>query len=200
MNEELYEEARKNSVNYSRENEQERMVPLTKKKTGLSAFKKALITGLVFSMLTTSIALVSVNLMKKGATDYSNRSFDTGYSVVVEDKGKVSPYAFSYEDAAVVYSDDMDFDSFVYGAYSKMRRIDSNLLVPRMNNLFYWLNVYGYTEYTTFEEYCIDKGYCKEDKSIDLDAYKKGSVEYLRVLKEEGSKTLSEEESQSLGK
>lgn len=196
----MYEAAKAESVNHTESEKDERNIPLDVHKKSIgSSLKRAVIMGVTACVLTTSIALFMTNAMKSRITNYSNPSFDKGYKIVQQDKNQTTTFALNMQEAADAYSEDLDFDSFVYGVYSNVNR-DGNLVVPKMNNLFYWMSLYGYTEFTTFEDYCISNGYVKEENGkqvVDLSAYRNGSVLHLRELKENGN---TKEEAPSKGK
>jgi len=175
----ILENARRDSINYTKEEGEKRRIPLEFCNVEMDPLKKSLIDNVVTGLIITCTDLYIINIVKRSIDDYTNSSYNKGYEVITEETDG--------EGVASVYSSSLDFESFIYGIFVKIKSTDKKMLIIKMNNIFYWLNLYGYTNYSNFEDYCISKGYYSEEsgsKRIDIAKYDDNLTIYLKEYKE----------------
>ena len=182
--------AKDNSVNYSTEIENKRKKPIVKKSVEMEEEKFNTIKSSVNQMINSSLELLVINEVNKKFEDFINPSYEKGFDIITEIEEK-SEGPLNYEEVANAYNSQTDFNSYVFGIFSKVYLIDRKMALIKMNNIFYWLSMYGYSSYATFEDYCFSKGYYIEEKGnkkIDIPAYKRGIALYLKELKDKEGK------------
>ena len=115
---------------------------------------------------------------------YVNQSYTVGYDSISSNTHRTSDnqgYWYDVDSIARLYDEsEMDFDSFVYGAYNGMNM----RTIPNMDDLFWQFRMRGITDYTSFTEYVKGCGYTREvDGQIiaDFDAWKAAMKKQIRV-------------------
>lgn len=166
------ERARAKSVNSSLQEAKFRERPYRTGMQELAYFvkrnvKEVVATAAFVAVMATSI--ISMNNMLHPS--YINDSYNSGYQAVNIETHRTndnSGYWYDYSDIAGRYDPEtMDFDSYVYGTYKNVgwnqeSRIDC------MENLFYQFKLEGHTYYSSFKDYCIAKGACKERNGVTV--------------------------------
>ncbi len=154
--------------------------------------KKGFIAGAIATILLSGTLVLGYNGVKGFVEDIntSNVSVEYGYNAVrsgTRPAQEPGAYWYDYYDIASEYdSENMDFDSFVYGAFNKIGWNKSSTL-NCMNHLFSDLHQLGYTEYSSFDSYCSAKGACKVVDGklvVDTDKYKEIIIDYIQTLNE----------------
>lgn len=178
--------AKEKSVNKSREQAQSRAVSFRKGLDELAYVakrnvKELVMVGAVVAMLATSAVVIKNTVTR----DYINNDYTAGYQAVTVETHRTQGndgYWYDYNDIAGHYDEGMDFDSFVYGAYSNLgwnqqSRIDC------MNDLFRQLHLDGVTEFNSFVAYCDALGLCNtkgDDLIVDTRAFSKYMEKYMK--------------------
>ncbi|MDE5888466.1 MAG: hypothetical protein K2H20_00430 [Bacilli bacterium] len=198
---EIYENARRNSVNRSQEQAQVRIVEYTKKDlrdARRDAYRKGATAGLKKGFMSAAIIAVLIcGGIKLGGsaidaitTNYNNESVEAGYAAVNLETHRTQDnqgYWYDYYDIAKAFdAETMDFDSFVYGSYRNVGwNAESRLSC--MDELFSQFKLCGLTDCSSFLAYCEEKGLCKEvdgQVKVDMKAYEQAIKEYLASLSE----------------
>ena len=160
-------------------------------------YKKGIVKGLKTGILVKSVsAIILAGLgsmgYKKLTTKMVNTSYVISYEamhkyahIVPETKGK---YWVDYTGLANEYNPKTtDFNSFIYGAYvtlpPKEREENMDELIKRLRSR-------GYTKYTSFLEYCMDKDLTKKvDGKLVVDTSK-----YIKTIRKYMIKYNKEQE------
>ncbi len=182
--------ARADSVNNSQEQAKKRKKLVLKREVEFEEEKLNAIIGVVNKMISSSLDLLAINEVNKEFNKYTNASYDKGFEII-SDIEEQSEGAINFESIANAYTSETDFYSYVFGIFSKIYMLDKKMALIKMNNVFYWLSLYGYTNFATFEDYCISKGYFTEEKGnkkIDIALYRNGMTLYLKELKDKEGK------------
>ena len=115
---------------------------------------------------------------------YVNQSYTVGYDAIGKSTHRTSDnqgYWYDVDAIASLYnSAEMDFDSYVFGAYSGMHM----RAVPNMDDLFWQFKMMGITEYNKFTEYVKGSGYTKTvdgQEVADIDSWKDNMKKHIRV-------------------
>ena len=115
---------------------------------------------------------------------YVNQSYTVGYDAIGKSTHRTSDnqgYWYDVDAIARIYnSAEMDFDSYVYGAYSGMHM----RAVPNMDDLFWQFKMMGVTEYNKFTEYVKGSGFVKTvdgQEVADIDNWKDSMKKHIRV-------------------
>lgn len=159
------ERAKRKSVNRSREEAKERERAYKK---GLADFidlamyhlPKVVIAASIVFMISCGSKFIDNTLNPQ----YANDAFNYGKEVVNVETHRTQNnegFWYDYGDMASRYDESYDFDSFVYGTYSRVGW-NQESRIECMNELFRQLNMKGITEFDSFVSYCEDKGVCEE--------------------------------------
>ena len=182
----MMENARRESVNRSAEEAKARAIKAQKRKRAIRFHR---IEGAVLAIVIMASAYFTVPKVVDAFTDYTNDSYHAGYHMVMEETHRTQDlqnFWFDYADIADGFEEGMDFDSYVYGVYQRIAGSGSGRTRVNMDDFFYQMYRRGYTEYSSFEDYCLAHGFSKEKDGklvVDLGKYESGAREYLRDLK-----------------
>jgi len=193
-----YEKMRNNSLksekNKGVQNNRHKKLVQIKKRIAITSATVGLALGLFIG--TTVMPAISNSLQS-----YDNPSYSTGAEVVREETHRTSDnqnFWFDNVSIASTYTEDMDFDSFIFGVFNSMNGsgCGTDQAMKNMNIVLRTLNHKGYTEYTDFREYCASKGFCYLDEDgnyelndngeikINLDEYSSQTKKYMRTRNE----------------
>lgn len=173
----IYEQAEADSVIHNNNEKKTKKVPLVKTQETLSEIKCALLIGIAREIINKSYETIMKSPNKSGLF---NDSFLLGYEMIDLDKEAT----IDFQKVANTYSNKIDFDSFVFGIFSKLNR-NAKMIIDNMNDLFYWLNLYGFTKFSSFEEYCLENEYYvveNGEKSISIAIYINGALKHLQKI------------------
>jgi len=183
----MMEEARRESVNRDEEEARKRQMRVEKRKKARRAYR---IQGAIIAIVLMATSYFTVPNIVDAFKDYSNDSYHAGYTIVREETHRTEDrqnFWFDYSDIADAYEEGMDFDSFVYGVYQRIAGSGSGRTMINMDDFFYQMHYRGYTEYSSFEDYCLAKGFSKEKDGrivVDRGKYERAIRDYLKDLKE----------------
>ena len=196
INERNYENARRNSVGYDKKTKYTKYV-----KIPVAHIKNAAMATLLAASIIAGghIAPKLVETININAIVYEETQ--KGRDLVFENTHRTDDKQHYFYDtygiARKLIEDAENFDRNVYGVYKNIGYNKSNRL-KQMNEVF--SNVYVLTKndqelavnyYVDFNDYCVKKGFVKEDGTIDLDAYEKTLKE--QIVKENEIKQMQEE-------
>lgn len=196
INERNYENARRNSVGYDKKTKYTKYV-----KIPVAHIKNAAMATLLAASIIAGghIAPKLVEAKNDNAIVYEATEY--GRELVFENTHRTDDKQHYFYDtygiARKLIEDAENFDRNVYGVYKNIGYNKSNRL-KQMNEVF--SNVYVLTKndqelavnyYVDFNDYCVKKGFVKEDGTIDLDAYEKTLKE--QIVKENEIKQMQEE-------
>jgi len=182
----MLENARRESVNRNAEEARKREIKAQRRKRAIRFHR---IEGAVLAVVIMASTYFTVPKVVDAFTDYTNDSYHAGYHMVQEETHRTDDYQnfwFDYSDIADGYEAGMDFDSYVYGVYNRILGSGSGRTMINMDDFFYQMYRRGYTEYSSFEDYCLAHGFSKEKDGkvvVDTDKYESAARDYLKDLK-----------------
>ncbi len=185
------ERARAKSVNVSREAEIQRQQPYQKGMLDelLYAVKRNIKDVAAVAAFVAVLATSALQMNNLLNPDYINPDYTSGYQAVVLETHRTNGndgYWYDYGDIAERYDPSMDFDSYVYGTYKNVGWNMSSK-IDCMNSLFSHFCAQGITPYSSFTEYCEDKGVCYEKDNkllVDTKAFSDVMESYMESLNE----------------
>jgi len=181
----MMEDARRESVNRDAEEARKRAIRVQKQKRAIRFHR---IEGAIIAVALMASMYFTVPKVVDAFTDYTNDSYHAGYHMVMEETHRTDDYQnfwFDYSDIAAGFEEGMDFDSYVYGVYNRILGSGSGRSIINMNDFFFQMYHRGYTEYSSFEDYCLAHGFSKEKDGklvIDTGKYESAVRDYLRDL------------------
>lgn len=196
-----FKRAKKKSVNANSSEEQRRRRAYKKGfergyETGASqSYKNGVKTGIIVGAIAAILVSGYIAVVSNSfSPDYVNDSYKYGVEAVTLETHRTNDYQnywYDYSDIAESFdAETMDFDSFVYGAYTKVGWNEESRLAC-MDNLFAYFSRLGITNYLSFSSYCESKGFCKEKGGklvVDTSAFEKAVEKYMTTLNELGAK------------
>ena len=137
------------------------------------------------------IALIGLGMVlndKLPNDNYINDSYNYGIEAVRSETHRTydnDGYWYDYYDIAARFDNEkMDFDSYIFGIYNNVGW-DQCSRLDCMDSVFHSLNSYGYTEFSTFFDYCNARGFCVEKDGelvIDTSAFSSATRDYMEHL------------------
>lgn len=201
MERDIYEAAKRKSVNVTREEAESRKLEYTKRdirNARRSGYNNGLKVGVRRGFISAAIVAVLIcggfklggNVYESLTVDYKNPSYEAGYTAVSAETHRTQDnqgYWYDYYDIASDFdAETMDFDSFVYGSYKNIGwNVDSRLSC--MDELFSRFKSCGLTDCGSFLAYCNERGLCEEvdgKLQVNTSAYEKAIKEYIQSLKD----------------
>lgn len=120
--------------------------------------------------------------------EFANDSYDSARQIVSLETHRTQSndaYWYDYSGMASMYdAETMDFDSYVYGVFSKLGW-NNESKIDCMNDFFRALKNRGITSYDSFTRYCFAKGVCvvkDGDYVVDMNLYRETMEEYMISL------------------
>ena len=185
MSYEDYDRLEQNSVNTNEAQRIQRKAEYKKKSVRTKkSLKKAIAAFLLVVTLAIGAKLGYNQMQPYFNGSYVNQSYTVGYDSIGTSTHRTADnqgYWYDVDNIARLYdSSNMDFDSYVYGAYCGM---DTNR-VRNMDDLFWQFKMRGLTDYSSFTEYVKGYGCVKEvdgQEIADIDAWKDVMKKQIRV-------------------
>ncbi len=197
---EMYNRARTNSVG---EQKQVRYVKM-KKDVHFSRLKAMFIVGSIVAIIATSGIFYTVDKITDmyQTSTIVKENIQYGKKLVNENTKRTSDnqnfYYETYDIAHELVKDPANFDGNLYGVYTSIGYNKASQLKQMEDVVSYVGSIVssskedlGINYYKDFTDYCIKKGFVKEDGTIDLSAYEKAVRSQL--VKEQQINKLQEE-------
>ncbi len=180
-----YEMLERRSVNANDAQRIQRKQEYTKKRRRVKVnIKRAIVSFVLIVALFIGGKITYNQLEPYFNGSYVNQSYTVGYDSISSNTHRTSDnqgYWYDVDSIARLYDEsEMDFDSFVYGAYNGMNM----RTIPNMDDLFWQFRMRGITDYTSFTEYVKGNGYTREvDGQViaDIDSWKDAMKKQIRV-------------------
>lgn len=157
----------------------------------LMGLKRGLVAGALATLVAVGAIGLGGNAVKNAWENVTatNSSVEYGYDAVRDGTypaQEPGTYWYNYSEIADAYNEDIDFDSFIYGATKKIGWNEAST-IKCMDELFRALNRDGITDHHSFVSYCKARGACKEvdgEIVVDMSKYRELAAEYINMLDE----------------
>lgn len=150
-----------NSINKnSAQAQQRRQVYRKRTKKVRTSMKKVVIGILLVLALAVGAKKVVDNYKPYFDGSYINQSYSIGHDSIHDNTHRTANnegYWYDVYSIAGLYNDSLDFDSFVFGAYSGMQ----TNIIRNMDDLFWQLKMRDLTDYNKFTDYVMGMGCVK---------------------------------------